>query len=58
MLILLCATCIISVMYIYNNYKEYKLKWSRIIIIGNMYTICIKICIIFTRTMYTSKEHV
>ena len=24
-----------------NNYKEYKLKWSRIIIIWNMYTICI-----------------
>ena len=36
---ILYDTFIISIRYMYNNYKEYKLKWPRILIIGNMYTI-------------------
>ena len=42
-----CVSCYVHVygnkviIIICNNYKEYKLKWPRIIIIGNMYTICI-----------------
>ena len=38
----MCDICYVLHVYIYNNYMEYKLKWPRIIIIGNMYTICIK----------------
>ena len=33
------GTCITIIRYMY---KEYKLKWQRTIIIGNMYTICIR----------------
>ena len=34
--------CYMCKKYNVHNYKEYKLKWLRITILGNMYTICIK----------------